>query len=209
MPPQKFTLEVLKAFNIYPIGYDDHITEYMPFFWEQEEWAEHGYASVKGEYVRMSEKEATSTMEVIKLLGADYQHPPFPKDDTHPYYSEEPCRVIHALETNTPTYFDAIVIPNNGAVDNLPREAVLDVPALAIGGEVRSIHVGELPIGPMEICRRQVTIHEMVAKATHEGDDSLITQALCFDPYVRSITQARAIWADFKKEYREDLPTFA
>ena len=209
VPPQKFTLEVLKAFNVYPIGYDDHITEYLPFFWEQSEWAEHGYASVKGEYVRMSEKEATSTMEVIKLLGADYQHPPFPKDDTHPYYSEEPCRVIHALETNTPTYFDAIVIPNNGAVDNLPKEAVLDVPALAIGGEVRSVHVGELPIGPMEICRRQVTIHEMVAKATHEGDDSLITQALCFDPYVRSITQAQKIWADFKKEYKEDLPTFA
>jgi alpha-galactosidase len=209
VPPQKFTLEVLKTFDMYPIGYDDHITEYLPFFWEECEWAEHGYASVKSEYVRMSEKKATSTLEAIKLLGADYQHPPFPKDDGHPYYSEEPCRVIQALESNSPTYFDAIVVPNNGAVDNLPREAVLDVPALAIGGEVRSVHVGELPIGPMEICRRQVTLHEMVAKATVEGDEKLILQAFCLDPYVRSITQARAIWADFKKEYADDLPTFA
>ncbi|MCK5844809.1 MAG: hypothetical protein KAG97_08890 [Victivallales bacterium] len=39
----------------------------------------------------------------------------------------------------------------DAAFDNLPREAVLDVPALAIGGEVRSIHVGELPICPLSL----------------------------------------------------------
>jgi hypothetical protein len=33
-------------------------------------------------------------------------------------------------------------------------------------------------------------------------------QALCLDPYVRSITQARNIWSDFKEEYKNDLPTF-
>ena len=208
IPPQKFTLEVLKTFNMYPIGYDDHIVEYMPFFFEENEWAEHGYKSLKQEYIDLSNNKGDSTLEVIKLLGADYKQPPFPANDEHPYYAEAPCKVIMALETNTPTYFDAIVIPNNGAVSNLPDNAILDLPALAIGGEVRSVHVGELPMGPHEICRRQVAIHEMVAKATHEGDDSLAIQAFCMDPYVRSITQARNIWCDFKKEYNDDLPTF-
>ena len=208
VPSQKFTFEVLKTFNMYPIGYDDHITEYMPFFWEESEWADSGYESLKEQYIKFSSKQATSTLETIKLLGKDYADPPFPVDDNHPYYTEAPCKVIMALETNTPTYFDAIVIPNNGAVDNLPKDAALDVPALAIGGEVRSIHVGELPPGPNEICRRQVAIHEMVARATHDGDENLAIQAFCLDPYVRSITQARNIWSDFKKEYRDDLPTF-
>jgi alpha-galactosidase/6-phospho-beta-glucosidase family protein len=48
----------------------------------------------------------------------------------------------------------------------------------------------------------------MVVKAVVEGDAALATQALCLDPYVRSITQARAIWADFYKEYKRHLPTF-
>ncbi len=208
IPPQKFTLEVLKTFNLYPIGYDDHIVEYMPFFWEESEWAEHGYESLKENYVKLSAKQGGSTMETIKLLGRDYEQPPFPADDSHPYYNEAPCKVIMALETNTPTFFDAIVIPNHGAVDNLPVDAVLDLPAVAVGGQVRSIHVGAMPMGPMEICRRQITIHEMVARATHEGDESLAVQAFCLDPYVRSITQARNIWRDFKQEYRDDLPTF-
>jgi hypothetical protein len=30
--PAMFTLETLNAFNMYPIGYDDHIIEYMPTF---------------------------------------------------------------------------------------------------------------------------------------------------------------------------------
>jgi alpha-galactosidase/6-phospho-beta-glucosidase family protein len=48
----------------------------------------------------------------------------------------------------------------------------------------------------------------MVVKATVEGDASLAVQALCLDPYVRSITQARGIWNDYYKAYRKHLPTF-
>jgi len=48
----------------------------------------------------------------------------------------------------------------------------------------------------------------MIAKATHEGNEKLVVQALCLDPYVRSITQARAIWRDYREEFLDCLPTF-
>jgi alpha-galactosidase len=207
VPPQNFTLEALKAFNMYPIGYDDHIIEYMPFFWEKHEWSTHGFKSLAEDYRKLSDNQY-SALEATGLLGKEYTKPPFPKDPLHPYYAEKPCQVIVALETNTPTYFDAINIVNNGAVSNLPANAILDVPALAIAGDVRSIHVGELPVGPMEICRRQVTLHEMISQAAHEGNDSLAVQALCLDPYVNSITQAKAIWQDFRTEFIDCLTTF-
>ena len=192
---------------MYPVGYDDHIIEYMPFFWEKDEWAQHGFKSLAEMYENLSAKKS-HTLETTRLLGKTYQKPPFPVDPDHPYYAENPCRVITALETNTPMYFDAINIRNNGAVDNLPDDVILDVPALAIGGEVRSIHVGKLPAAPCEICRRQTVLHEMIAQAAAEGNDSLAIQALCLDPYVRSITQAKAIWADFRETYKEELTTF-
>ncbi|MCF6174895.1 MAG: hypothetical protein L3J71_03925 [Victivallaceae bacterium] len=207
VPPQNFTLEVLNAFNMYPIGYDDHIIEYMPFFWEEHEWAAKGCESLAGHYVKLAANN-NHTLETQRLLGKDYHKPPFPANADHPYYAEKPCQVITALETNTPTYFDAINIPNNGAITNLPNDIILDVPGIAIGGEVRSIHVGELPPGPLEICRRQSVLHEMIVQATHEGDESLAIQALCLDPYVRSITQAKNIWQAFKTEYIDYLPGF-
>ena len=197
-------MEILKTFGAYPVGYDDHIIEYLPFFYEPEEWAEHGFESLADTYENMA-KRKSHTLETQRLLGKEFVKPPFPVDPDHPYYSENPCKVIHALETNTPTYFDAINIVNNGAIDNLPANAIVDVPALAIGGEVRSIHVGKLPTAPAELCRRQVTLHEMIAEAAETRNDSLAVQALCLDPYVRSITAARNIWAEFKDVYAEEL----
>jgi len=207
VPMQMFTLETLNTFNMYPVGYDDHIIEYLPFFWEESEWKAHQYESLANEYEKLANKK-THTLEMQRLLGKEYAKPPFPVNNDHPYYAEKPCQVIVALETNIPTYFDAINILNHGAISNLPSDAIIDVPGIAVGGQVRSIYVGELPVGPMEICRRQITLHEMIAKATHEGDDSLAVQALCLDPYVRSLSQARNIWADFRAEYKDYLTTF-
>lgn len=206
-PQQMFTRQTLNTFNMYPVGYDDHIIEYLPFFWEEPEWKEHQYESLADFYGNLA-KNKNHTLETQRLLGKEFMNPPFPADPNHPYYAEIPCQVIVALETNTPTYFDAINILNHGAISNLPPDAIVDVPAIAVGGQVRSIHVGDLPIGPMEICRRQITLHEMIARAAHEGDDSLAVQALCLDPYVRSLSQARNIWAEFRVEYKDSLTTF-
>ncbi|MCF7855043.1 MAG: hypothetical protein K9N51_09620 [Candidatus Pacebacteria bacterium] len=207
IPEQNFTLEVLNTFTMYPIGYDDHIIEYMPFFWEKDEWDEHGVKALTEFYQGLAEQTFKEVKEQ-QLLGREYNKPPFPADNDHPYYAEKPCQVIVALETNTPTYFDAINIRNNGAVTNLPGDVILDVPGLAVGGEVRSVHVGELPPGPLEICRRQTVLHEMIVQATVEGSDDLAVQTLCLTPYVQSITQARNIWAAYKEEFIDYLPTF-
>ena len=207
IPEQKFSKELYNVFGMYPVGYDTHIIEYIPFFQDKNEWEQWGLKSLAGTYETLAQKKS-HTLETQRLIDKTYRQPPFPADPDHPYYAEAPCRVITALETNTPLYFDAINIRNNGAVENLPDDVILDVPALAIGGEVRSVHVGKLPAGPCELCRRQTVIHEMVARAAAEGDDSLAIQALCLDPYVFSITQAKNIWADYRKEYQEELTTF-
>ncbi len=207
IPRQEFTLEVLNTFNMYPVGYDDHIIEYLPFFWEKREWNKYQYESKADAFEKLANSKS-NMLEMQRLLGKTYVKPPFPADPDHPFYTENPCKAIVALETNTPTYFDAIVIKNNGAISNLPADAIVDVPGIAIGGKVRSIHVGELPFGPMEICRRQISLHEMIAKAAHEGNDNLVIQALCLDPYVRSLTQARKIWSDFRNEYKKELISF-
>jgi len=207
IPEQSFSLEVYKTFGTYPVGYDEHIVEYMPFFTEPEIQKKFGLKSLAEFYEGLTRKKS-HTLETQRLLGKNYSKPPFPADPDHPYYAENPCKVITALETNTPTYFDAINIRNNGAVENLPDDVILDVPALAIGGEVRSIHVGKLPAAPAEICRRQTVLHEMIAQACEEGSDSLAIQALCLDPYIDSITQAKNIWKDYRKLYKEELTTF-
>lgn len=209
IPRQEFTLEVLNTFGVYPIGYDDHIIEYLPFFYEKDEWERFGYESKAGAYEALAARgDEGRGLEAMTLDGAHVENPPFPRDPAHPYYAEKPCQVIEALEAGVPTYLDAINIVNRGAISNLPADAIVDVPAMVDGGEVRSVSLGELPLACMEICRRQITLHEMITRSAHEGDEELAVQVLCLDPYVRSVTQARNIWRDYRKEYAEYLTTF-
>jgi alpha-galactosidase len=115
---------------------------------------------------------------------------------------------MEALAANDPLYLTALVIPNHGAIDNLPADAVVDVPALVTGGRARGVHVGPLPTFAAELCRRQITIHELLVEATVEGDRRKLVQSMALDPYVRSIGQARRISEAFLKYYRNDLPQF-
>ncbi|MBO4511825.1 MAG: hypothetical protein J5746_03585 [Victivallales bacterium] len=207
VPKQALSLDLYKTFKMYPIGYDDHVCEYMPFLHDQEQWASYGLQSHAKEVEAMCNSN-THTLEMLKAQESTSEQPPFPLDPNDPYYAESPCGVINALETNTPLYLDAINIRNNGAVDNLPPDVILDVPAVIIGGQARSIHVGALPPLPCEVCRRQAVLHEMIAQGAAEGNGDLIVQALCLDPYVCSFQKAKSLWADYRKAYATELTTF-
>lgn len=208
VPRQDFSLEIFKTFGMYPIGYDDHIAEYLSCFYEAQEWTGLGITSIAENRLKPHlETKRDGTFKAQHLIGnGSSVTPPFPKDVTHPYYRETAPALIAALETGEPAYFDAMVGRNNGAVSNLPPESIIDRPVVAAGGEIRSVHVGSLPPGPREVCRRQIAIHELIVEAASEGDENLVLQALCLDPYVRSITQAKAIWRDFQEEYADSLP---
>lgn len=209
IPAQMFTLEVFKAFGTYPVGYDDHIAEYVPFFYNRSEWVERGYES-KVDSLTEWEKSRSNTVnigtkETLELSAYKY---PFPKDASHPYYQEKACTIIEALETNIPTYMDSSVIVNQGAIENLPADAVVDLPSVVAGGQVRPVHIGKLPLAAAEICRRQITIHELAVEAVMIGDRSLACQAMALDPHVRSLKQAQDILDEFLECYKPELPQF-
>ena len=210
VPPQKFTKELLELTGCYPIGYDDHIVEYVPFFYDESEWDKYGYFRVKDHLKEYWAKISAMDKDQFgaQVQAASEVHVPFPKDPKHPHYHEDTCIMIEALETNTPTYVDSINVVNIGAVSNLPANAIVDVPAICVGGEVRSIHVGALPPVAEELCRRQVTLHELVVEATVKGNRQIALQAMALDPYIKNINQAKAILDEFLEVYKEELPQF-
>ena len=145
IPDQRFTLEMLETFGEYCIGFDSHIVEYLPFFYEKDEWDKFALESLVrprlDPTIAKMEKEG-GTLEAMVLVAeskGEYSKYPFPKNWLHPYYAEKPCRVIHALETNELLYLDAINIVNHGAISNLPDDAIVDVPAVVKGGAVRGV----------------------------------------------------------------------
>jgi alpha-galactosidase len=76
------------------------------------------------------------------------------------------------------------------------------------GGAVRGVYTGPLPAFAAELCRRQITIHEILTEATMTGDRRLAAQAMLLDPYVRGVAQARKLVDAYLKTYAEQLPQF-
>jgi alpha-galactosidase len=221
VPDQIFTLEFLNTFDIYPVGYDNHICEYIPFFYAAEKWKKLGYRSNLAVMQELEEVFKSQTAKVTvtgtgtgtiddvepdRILGKGLF--PFPKDPGGDYYKETPVLVMEALVKAEPKYLYAMVLPNRGCIANLPFDAVVDIPALVAGGRVHGIEVGELPFFAAELCRRQIAIHELIAQAAVAGDRRLFLEALCLDPFVHSLDTARDIMDDYLKEYREYLPQF-
>lgn len=216
IPQQQFSRDVLDAFGVYPVGYDDHWSEYVPFFYPEKEWKKRGYERHVVSLRKWMKQQQRDKGKPIKDLLTAVEAAravskvvfPFPKDAFHPYYREQTCTVMAAFETNKPAYLTSINIVNHGSISNLPADAVVDIPGIAVGGQVRGVHVGELPRACAELCRRQITLHELVVEATMTGDRQLALQAMCLQPQVRSLAQARAILDRFLKEYSVELPQF-
>jgi len=215
IPEQVFSLDILKTFGEYPVGYDSHVLEYLPFFYSPAEWKKRGYEerleSLQREMKMLKWRKKAGRKEAVvreTKARAEFYNYPFPKNGHHPYYQEQPTEVMEALETNNPLYLTSIVVPNHGAIDNLPDHAVVDVPAVAVGGEVRSIHVGPLPSFGAELCRRQIAIHELLTEAIVTADRQKVLQSMALDPWVHGINQARQITEAFLKYYRQELPQF-
>lgn len=216
IPPQVFTREFLDAFGIYPVGYDNHICEYMSLFYTKEQCDDLGIKGSAEEIQKFQElteqrtsgKQMTGTLADVEVWRQIHDVIPFPKDLEDPYYEESPVHVMESLLTSEPLYLDAMVTVNRGSISNLPEDAIVDVPVVIAGGRARGIDVGALPLFAAELCRRQITIHELIAQAAHEGSRQRFLEALCLDPFVRGLRTARKLMDDYLDENRQYLPQF-
>lgn len=216
IPSQVFTLEFLEAFGVYPVGYDNHISEYMQLFYTRQEWQDRGLAGSADEIQefqriveqRTKQKQMTGTLADVEVWRQIHDVIPFPSNLEHPYYEESPVSVMEALVTGQPLYLDAMVIENNKCVPNLPADAIVDIPVTIIGGRARGLDVGALPPFAAELCRRQVAVHELIAQAAAEGCRQRFLEALCLDPFVQGMSTAKKIMDDYLTQYKDCLPQF-
>ncbi|HVC79289.1 MAG TPA: hypothetical protein VNL35_02160 [Chloroflexota bacterium] len=122
--------------------------------------------------------------------------------------SEGIYEVIHGIAHNANLYRVSINVANDGAIANLPDEAIVETPAVISGMGVLPLRMGALPPLVSELCRREAAHVEMVVDAAVQGSRDLALQALALDPLVDDLDMARAILDDYLSTYQEMLPQF-
>jgi len=143
-----------------------------------------GWARGKGEAVSLETLPSAEAVEVVEIMEALIEN----------------RNAVHVVN-----------VPNEGAIENLPSGAVVEVSALVGGYGVRPIHVGPLPEPMAATLRQHITVQELTVEAALTGDRRAALQTFLQDPQVQArLTpeEASALLDELLKAHAEHLPQF-
>jgi len=116
-------------------------------------------------------------------------------------------QIIRAIATNETKEFH-VNVPNEGSVTNLPRGAIVEVPALVDASGVRPLCIGHLPKGVLGLTQSLIAWQELSVDAALSGDRNLVIQALLAHPWVVSMKHAEAMADEMLAAHAAYLPQF-
>ncbi len=192
---------IYKIFGVWPTGTEEHIAEFFNYFLTPESngGADLGmrirHVSAEQWDTRWEERESWASGEtaIDQLLGPS---------------GENAVEIISALEGHRDPLVEMVNIPNDGRIQNLPDEAIVELPAVVGKDGISGIEIGPLPMAVREILSRRVTQQELQIDAALAGDRQLALRGLLFDDQITSLEVAHQILDASLEANDKYLPRF-
>jgi len=175
MPEHGLFMEILNRFGYLPTTTDSHFGEYIQWAYEvaDHEGILNFYAMYKAwclEQVPLSRIEGTLEEEYWRVVP-----------------------IMEGILADSHHKELAVNIPNDGLIDNLPRDMIVEVPATVDKDGVHGVKLGVLPKGFAGLLCNQVAVHDLTAEAVLTGSREIALQALLVDPVVDSVRAAEQV----------------
>jgi alpha-galactosidase len=125
----------------------------------------------------------------------------------------EPVQVVEVMEAIALNRNEVHVLnlPNRGAIDNLPNEAIVEVSTLVNRYGMNPVHVGPLPEALAAHLRHHLAVQELTLEAALTGDRRIARQAFELDPFVAgrlTIEEAKSLLDEMLQAHAAYLPQF-
>lgn len=160
-PERRVFKVILEKFGLLPITSDSHFGEYIQWAWDVTD-----HKGILDFYRFYKEYLARVEPKIELRLG------------------ERVVPIIEGILTDAGYIEEAVNIPNNGAIANLPDWIVVEVPAIVDKNGLHAVQIGELPKGFAGLLMNQVAVHDLTAEAVIHKSKALALQALLVDPVV-------------------------
>jgi alpha-galactosidase len=189
-------------FGVLPTTGDNHVGEYVGWAAEvigTKGYDFDGYARNRGLSRGNLEAWAAGTKPVASLLA---------KPSHEARLGHASTEIIASLVACKTTSRPSFIIPNDGFIENIERDAVVEVPGMIENGTWRGVSVGRLPGPVATMVGREIEIQRLAVDAAMTGSRSLALQALLIDPVVHSARAAEAFLDEVLTTHRDYLPAF-
>jgi alpha-galactosidase len=204
---EKVRGEVFRQFGYFMTESTGHLSEYVPWFRKNKKAMdlycdEPAFGGESGAYYKwgktMAEKYAKVDPLQFESTNIDCR-------------SVEYCSwIMEAVATGKPFRFMGNVY-NDGYIDNLPKDACVEVPTFADDTGLRPTRVGKLPPQCAAACMTNVNVQQLTADAALTGDPEHIVHALALDPLtsaVCTLKEIRDLATELLESQRQWLPEF-
>ncbi|MGE5612874.1 MAG: alpha-glucosidase/alpha-galactosidase [Bacillota bacterium] len=201
--------EVLKHFGYFVSESSYHMSEYVSYFRKSKKWLE----KIRGMDSWLKECDGSYYNQCAKLNSSFYEdmeevlvQDKILTERTHEYAAY----IINAMETGEPTVIYGNVV-NNGLIDNLPGECIVEVPCLVDKNGIQPVKMGKLPPQLAALNKTNVNVQGLAVEGALSGNKDIVCQAVMMDPLTSSVLTMpeihRMVTEMFEAE-KEYLPQF-
>ena len=193
--------DIYRAYGLWPTGTEDHIAEWFPYFLTPET---HGGADYGLATRHVTAEQWQARWQERRELAAGAR----PVEHLLRPSGESVVPIIASLLGLDGPAIETVNLPNAGLIDNLPPEAIVELPAHVSPAGVRGLKVGPLPPAVAAILAVRVTQQELMVDAALSGDRAIALRGLLLDAQITSLSAAHAILERSLAANAEWLPRF-
>ena len=168
--------QIMETFGYFQTESSHHASEYLPYFRKSPE--------LVAEFIpeRWDYFEICSAHDEQGDIDQQLQRL---KDELAPSV-EYGATIVDSLVTGRPSVIYGNV-PNAGLIENLPRDACVEVPCLVDRNGVQPTAIGELPPQLAAVNRTNVGVQTLAVRAALRGDRENVYQAVALDPLTAAL----------------------
>lgn len=199
--PTSFSLELLDTY-----GYLNTCPTHVLPYWDQEKFLEERRERIFEEEVLGWSKERWGFIEDF-LDGETYRSRP-KEYCFSPHHSNQAVGIMMSIILDENKEWGGVNFRNEGAIPNLPRDAVVEGP-VRVGAEgVVPLQMGGLPDPFVGLSHSIISWQEMTVEAALSGDKNKLLQAILSSPYVHDLEKARKIMLELLDLHGDYLPQY-
>ncbi len=172
-------MKIMEAFGYYITESSEHLSEYLPYFIKDK------YPELIERYNIPLDEYPRRCIRQIQKWENQRQDLVENKEITHIRSNEYASHIIEAIETDIPYKIGGNVL-NMGLIENLPRNACVEVPCLVDASGINPCYVGELPVQLAALNTTNINVHLLTIEAAITGKKEHIYHAAMLDPHTSS-----------------------
>ena len=198
------TFEVYKRFGWFPYVGDNHICEYLQF------GSHYTTAQDLTDWITRMELEKRAINFQLNWYYKRLKRGKYPEKGRlmGDPSGERAIPIIEAIIEDKNSYEIAVNIPNEGIIENLPQDLVIECSGTVNKNGIQGVKLGKIPKNIAAILRIEASIQDLCVEAILKESKKLAIDCLAMDVNCGSFNMAEAIFDEMMEVQKKYLPNF-